>query len=96
MRQTLNNLIVCGSTPLTASMSMMAESAAASVRYVSSLKSLWPGVSRRFISHPAHSKCMTDVEMEMPRSCSMAIQSLVAWRALLRALTDPASWTAPP
>ena len=32
MRQTWNSLMVCGSTPLALSMSMTAESAAASVR----------------------------------------------------------------
>jgi hypothetical protein len=32
----------------------------------------------------------------MPRSFSMAIQSLVAWREARRALTAPARWMAPP
>src|SRR5690554_2013788 len=32
----------------------------------------------------------------MPRSCSSFIQSLVAWRAALRPLTEPAIWIAPP
>src|SRR2546429_2418718 len=34
--------------------------------------------------------------MEIPRSRSMAIQSLVAWRVAFRAFTDPARWIAPP
>src|SRR5512143_3943713 len=32
----------------------------------------------------------------MPRCFSISIQSLVAWRLALRALTDPAIWIAPP
>src|SRR6266851_2349677 len=32
----------------------------------------------------------------IPRCCSMAIQSEVAWRWFLRARTEPASWIAPP
>src|SRR3546814_808241 len=32
----------------------------------------------------------------MPRSCSSAIQSEVAWREVLRDLTEPAIWIAPP
>src|SRR5690606_8216952 len=32
----------------------------------------------------------------MPRSFSSAIQSDVAWRAVLRDLTEPAIWIAPP
>src|SRR5690606_28965297 len=32
----------------------------------------------------------------MPRSCSSAIQSEVAWRVVLRDLTEPAIWIAPP
>ena len=39
MTHTLNSFLVCASTPLEASMTMTAESAAISVRYVSSEKS---------------------------------------------------------
>ena len=39
---------------------------------------------------------MTDEVTEMPRCCSRAIQSEVAWRAALRPLTVPAIWIAPP
>ncbi len=39
---------------------------------------------------------MTELVTEMPRCFSTSIQSDVAWRALLRALTVPASWIAPP
>ena len=47
IRQTWKSFFVCSSTPFAASTSMIAQSAAVSVRYVSSLKSWWPGVSRR-------------------------------------------------
>jgi len=96
MRQTWKSLIVCGSTPLTLSMSMTAVSAAASVRYVSSLKSLWPGVSRRFMRRPAYSNCSTLLVTEMPRWRSISIQSLVTARPPLLPLTVPARCTAPP
>jgi hypothetical protein len=32
----------------------------------------------------------------MPRCCSSAIQSEVAWRSALRPFTEPAIWMAPP
>ena len=44
--QTLKSFLVWGSTPFAPSMTMTAESAAMSVRYVSSEKSWCPGVSR--------------------------------------------------
>ncbi len=40
--------------------------------------------------------CITDEVTEMPRCCSSAIQSEVAWRAALRPFTVPAIWMAPP
>ena len=49
---TQNSFLVCGSTPFAASISMTALSAAISVRYVSSEKSWWPGVSRIFTRYP--------------------------------------------
>jgi hypothetical protein len=45
---------------------------------------------------PAYGNCMTLEVTEMPRCCSSAIQSEVAWRVALRPLTVPASWIAPP
>ena len=39
---------------------------------------------------------MTEEVTEIPRCCSSAIQSDVAWRAALRPFTVPASWIAPP
>ena len=44
----------------------------------------------------AYSNCITELVTEMPRCFSTSIQSEVAWRALLRAFTVPASRIAPP
>jgi hypothetical protein len=45
---------------------------------------------------PARSKVITLVATEMPRSCSIFIQSDRVRRALPLARTAPASWMAPP
>jgi hypothetical protein len=45
---------------------------------------------------PPYSKCITEVVTEMPRCCSIFIQSERARRASPRALTAPATWMAPP
>ena len=95
-RQIANSLRVCGSTPLAASMSITALSAASSVRYVSSPKSWWPGVSSKFIVWPWYGNCSTVDVIEMPRSRSSSIQSDVAARARRRAATCPAVTIAPP
>ncbi len=95
-RQTSMSLIVRASTPRAASRTMSALSTAVSVRYVSSEKSSWPGVSSRLTVRPLYGNCMTDDVTEMPRSCSSCIQSERAWRRDLRPLTAPASWIAPP
>src|SRR3990167_6874427 len=42
-----------------------------------------------------YSICITDDATEMPRCLSISIQSLVAWRAALRAFTEPAMLIAP-
>ena len=42
-----------------------------------------------------YSICITDDATEMPRCFSISIQSDVACRAALRALTEPAIWMAP-
>ena len=60
------------------SSSITALSAATSVRYVSSEKSSWPGVSSRLTWYPSYSNCMTLDVTEIPRSCSSFIQSDVA------------------
>src|SRR5690349_1276538 len=95
-RHTSNSLRVCGSMPLAASITMIAESTAVSVRYVSSLKSSWPGVSSRLKTVPSFWNVITLEVTEMPRCCSIFIQSLRARRACPRALTSPARWIAPP
>ena len=63
---------------------------------MSSLKSWWPGVSKRLKASPSCSKLITAEETEMPRSRSTAIQSERTRRRAPRALTSPASWIAPP
>jgi hypothetical protein len=63
---------------LAASITITTLSAAISARYVSSLKSLWPGVSSRDIRRPSSSNSSAAAVIEMPRSCSSAIQSEVA------------------
>src|SRR6185503_2695288 len=55
----------------------------------------WPGVSSRLMTQSRYSICMTELATEMPRCFSISIQSEVAWRAALRALTLPAIWIAP-
>src|SRR5476649_1088387 len=44
---------------------------------------------------PWYSTCITELATEMPRCFSISIQSEVAWREALRALTLPAIWIAP-
>jgi hypothetical protein len=58
-------------------------------------KSWWPGVSSRLTTQPRYSICITDDATEMPRCFSISIQSEVACRVALRALTEPAIWIAP-
>ena len=90
-RHTSNSLRVCGSRPFALSMSITALSAAETVRYVSSEKSACPGVSRRFRVKSLYANDSAVEEMEMPRCCSISIQSLVAAFAPRRARTAPAS-----
>src|SRR5919106_983848 len=47
------------------------------------------------MTQPRYSICITELATEMPRCFSISIQSEVACRALLRALTVPAIWIAP-
>ena len=95
MAQTLKSLRVCASTPLLPSMTITAESAAIRVRYVSSEKSWWPGVSRMFTQKPSYTNCMTEEVTEIPRCFSISIQSEVAALAFLP-FTSPAWAMAPP
>jgi hypothetical protein len=93
---TSSSLIVCASTPFAASITITAASTAVSTRYGVLEKSWWPGVSSRLIVWPPYSNCITELVTEIPRCFSTSIQSDVAWRELLRALTVPAIWIAPP
>ena len=95
-RATPKSFRVCGSRPLPPSTSMTALSAALSVRYVSSEKSAWPGVSIKLMRAPPYSKVKQVDDMEMPRSFSMARKSDVESRPFARALTMPACWIASP
>src|SRR6202044_1449557 len=95
-RHTSMSLMVRSSTPLAQSMTIKAESTAVSVRYVSSEKSSWPGVSNRLTTQSSNGNCITEEVTEMPRCCSRRIQSEVACRVALRPLTVPAIWMAPP
>src|SRR3546814_4797530 len=61
--------------PLAASITMTALSTAVSVRYVSSEKSSCPGVSSRLKVIPSFSKVITEDVTEIPRCCSIFIQS---------------------
>jgi hypothetical protein len=45
---------------------------------------------------PSFSNVITELVTEMPRCCSIFIQSERARRAAPRALTSPAKWIAPP
>ena len=76
---------VCGSTPATASKTATAPSRTRSDRSTSTVKSTWPGVSMMLIRWPFHSHVVAAEVMVMPRSCSCAIQSIVA----------APSWTSP-
>jgi hypothetical protein len=54
---------------------MTAASTAESTRKVSSEKSAWPGVSTRLITLSRYSNWIAALVTEMPRACSIAIQS---------------------
>ena len=68
----------------------------AKVLYVSSAKSLCPGVSSKFIMVSLYSKDITDVATEIPLCFSISIKSEVAVFLILFDLTAPAVWIAPP
>ena len=52
-------------------------------------------MSSRLITQSRYSICITLDATEMPRCFSISIQSDVACRVALRALTEPAIWIAP-
>ena len=72
------------------------QSAAMSVRYVSSEKSWCPGVSRMLMQHPSYSNCSTELVTEIPLCFSISIQSDTACLAVAFPLTLPARLIAPP
>ena len=86
---TSKSFIVWTSRPFAASTSMTALSTAERTRYVSSEKSACPGVSRRLKTTSSYSNWRAADVIEMPRSCSIVIQSETVERR-------PAfPWTAP-
>ena len=62
---------------------------------MSSLKSWWPGVSSSVTWQPSSSNSSAAVLIEMPRCCSISIQSEAAFRWLRLPRTAPASSMAP-
>ena len=75
-RQTSNSLSVCASMPLAASITMTALNRPRSAcGRCPREKSSWPGVSSRLKVQPPYSKVITEVVTEMPRCCSIFIQS---------------------
>ena len=94
--QTSTNFLVCSSTPLATSITTITESTALNVRYVSSAKSLWPGVSRMFIFLFWYLNAKTEVATDIPLCFSISIKSLVAPFFTLFDFTAPASCIAPP
>ena len=96
MTHTLNSFMVWASTPFEPSITITAESAAISVRYVSSEKSWCPGVSRIFMTLPPKLNCMAEDVTEIPLSFSISIQSETACFAAFLPFTVPARFMAPP
>ena len=81
-RQTVSDW---GCTPATASNSATAPSSTRSDRSTSTVKSTWPGVSMMLMRWSRQNAVVAADVIVMPRSCSWAIQSIVA---------EP-SWTSP-
>ena len=94
--QTLHNFFVCASTPFAPSITITALSTEVSMRYVSSPKSLCPGVSIIEITFPEYSNCITDDVTDIPLCFSISIQSDVENLELCLPFTVPASRIAPP
>ena len=89
--QTSTSFSVCSSTPFATSITTITLSTAVSVLYVSSAKSLCPGVSKIFIFIPSYSNANTEVATEIPLCLSISIKSLVAPFFILLLFTAPAS-----
>src|SRR5660398_145146 len=96
LRHTSNSRSVRSSTTLAASRTITAASTAVRTREVSSEKSRWPGVSRRLSTQLRWLKRRTVELIEIPRCCSISIQSERVVRSPRRALTRPAVSIAPP
>ena len=94
--QTSTNFLVCSSTPFTLSITKITLSTAVSVRYVSSAKSLCPGVSSRLTKIFLYSKLITEVATEIPLWRSISMKSEVACFLILLLFTAPATCIAPP
>ena len=69
---------VWGSTPPLAHRTVTEPSSTRKERSTSTVKSTWPGVSMMLIRQPFQKQVVAAEVMVMPRSCSWAIQSIVA------------------
>ena len=87
-RQTVSD---CGSTPETASKTATAPSRTRRLRSTSTVKSTCPGVSMMLIRWSRHSAVVAADVIVIPRSCSCAIQSIVA----APSCTSPILWVRP-
>ena len=68
----------CGSTPATESNTATAPSSTRRLRSTSIVKSTWPGVSMMLMRWSCQKQVVAAEVIVMPRSCSCAIQSIVA------------------
>jgi hypothetical protein len=87
-RQTVSD---CGSTPPTAQKRATAPSRTRRLRSTSAVKSTWPGVSMMLTRWSRQWVVVAADVIVMPRSCSWAIQSMVA----LPSWTSPMRWVRP-
>ena len=87
-RQTVSD---CGWTPATASKTATAPSSTRRLRSTSTVKSTCPGVSIMLIRWSRHSAVVAAEVIVIPRSCSCAIQSIVA----APSWTSPILWVRP-
>ena len=87
-RQTVSD---CGWTPATESKTATAPSSTRRLRSTSTVKSTCPGVSMMLIRWSRHDAVVAADVIVMPRSCSCAIQSIVA----APSCTSPILWVRP-
>ena len=87
-RQTVSD---CGWTPATASKTAMAPSRTRRLRSTSTVKSTCPGVSMMLMRWSRQNAVVAADVIVMPRSCSWAIQSIVA----APSWTSPILWVRP-